>query len=151
MDIPVKTSVRGEWAKKGEDIKDGDIVAINDAGVETESDYGKQFVFKVETRNGEKNLRFNQTTLNNLAGAYGRKSEAWVGKKAKAFIVKTMVSGKFQNVLFLAASGWDMDDEGNFSGPKTSDGAQPAPADDIPTINLPEDDKDAATLDSVPF
>jgi len=117
MEMTKRTSVRGEWAKKGEDIKDGDVVQINDSGEVVTGEYGDRTVFRIQTRNGEKLLSFNQTTVNNLVDAYGKKSEAWVGKNATVFIIKAMVSGKFTNVVYLAGEGWGMSDDGKFHGP----------------------------------
>jgi len=51
----------GEFAKKGEDIKNDDVVTIKSEGEYIEGQFGQQFVIKVETRNGDKNVNFNQT------------------------------------------------------------------------------------------
>jgi len=117
--IKIQKIVRaqGEYAKKGEDIKDGDIVTINDAGQIVTGDYGDRMVFKISTRNGEKNLSFNQKSLNNLIDSYGEDSEGWKGKEAKIHMVKAMVSGKFQNIVYLAHPSWFMSDDGSFHAP----------------------------------
>ena len=114
MKLVKKVSVGGEYAKKGEDILDGDELTIKNAGETVEGKFGEQLVFKVETRNGERNLNLNQKSQNNLIDAYGDDTDNWVGKKVIAHMIKTMVQGKLTNVVYLAHPGWLMDDEGNF-------------------------------------
>lgn len=143
MKVQKKTSVAGEWAKKGEDIKDGDSVVVNNSGEIVTGDYGDRHVFRVKTRSGEKLLAFNQKSLNNLIDAFGDDTDNWVGKSVKVFIVRAMVAGKLQNIVYLAAEGWDMLDDGSFVGPRSNmgDNQTPTPSvqsDDIPTINLDE-------------
>jgi hypothetical protein len=131
---------QGDYAKKGEDIKDGDLVTIHDAGQIVNGDYGDRMVFKVETRNGDKNLSFNQKSMNNLIDAFGDDTVNWVGKKAKIWMVKAMVSGKFQNIVYLSDIGWMMADDGTFFAPngsqavKTGSQAVKPIEDDIPVI-----------------
>lgn len=117
MKITKKTSVGGQYVKKGEDIKDGDIVKVLNPGDVVIGEYGEQHVFKIMTKNGERNCRFNQTTLNNLHDAFGEESEGWAGQEVKTFMVKALVSGKFQNVLYFAPKDWIMDEEGRFCNP----------------------------------
>lgn len=112
MKVNKRISVQGEWAKVKEDVKDGDIVVIQDAGRIVEGDYGERHVFKIETTNGDKNLSFNQTSMNALIGAYGDETDSWVGKKAKAWIIKQSVSGKLKDVLYLAAPDWELTEDG---------------------------------------
>jgi hypothetical protein len=100
MKMQKKTNVAGEWAKKGEDIKDGDTIAS--AGDVVSGEYGDRTVFKVDTRNGVKNLSLNQTSQNNLIDAYGDESDKWVGKSAKVYLIRALVSGKMQQVVYLA-------------------------------------------------
>ena len=59
-----KTSLGGEWAKKGVDIKSGDVVTITNARTMVSGDYGDRPVFSVRTKNGEKNQTFNKPDLN---------------------------------------------------------------------------------------
>jgi hypothetical protein len=77
-------------------------------------------VFKIQTRNGEKNLSFNQTTMNNLIDEFSDETSSWVGKKVKVWMIKAMVSGKLQNVVYLSGLGWTMADDGTFMAPRGS-------------------------------
>lgn len=126
MKVVKKVSVGGEFAKKGTDIFDGDLITITNEGDMVEGEYGTQLVLKAKTRNGEKNISLNQTSQNNLIDAFGDETNTWVGKEIKVFIIKAMVSGKLREVLYLAHPEWEMDSEGKFA-PK--DGIRP---EDIP-------------------
>lgn len=117
MEIQKKVSVQGEFAKKGTDIKDGDLVTIKSEGTTISGEFGDRLAFTIATRNGDKVLTFNQTTLNNLVDAYGKESKAWVGKEAKVWIIKMSVSGKIRDVVFLAEPTWEINDEGFFYNP----------------------------------
>lgn len=110
-----KVSLGGEWAKVGEDLIDGGMVKILDAGKEVPGEFGDRTVFKVNTVNGDKNMSFNQTTINNLIDAFGEDSENYIGQSVKVYVVKAMVSGKLRNVVYLAAIDWDMLDDGSFA------------------------------------
>lgn len=101
----LKKSANGQWAKAGEDIKDGDIVTILDEGTETEGEYGAQIVFKIRTASGEERiLSFNKTSRNNLIDAYGEDTSQWVNKEAHAEVVKAMVSGSTKWVVVLSGT-----------------------------------------------
>lgn len=113
MKVNKKISVQGEWAKAKEDIMSGDLIEILNEGSEVLGDYGTRQVFKINTRNGEKNLSFNQTSMNNLIDAYGDDTQNWVGKKANVEIIKSNVSGKLVNVVYLYGEGWKMLDDGS--------------------------------------
>lgn len=96
-----KVSV-GAYAKKGEDYKDGDIVVIANEGQQVDGTFGVQDVFLVKLPNGEeKNMTFNQTSINNMIDAYGEDSLAWVGKQAKVWLILQSVSGKMLKVTYL--------------------------------------------------
>ena len=120
---------QGEYAKKKEDIKDQDVIMIQDEGQLVTGDYGDRMVFKIETRNGDKNLSFNQTSMNNLIEVFGDETKSWIGKKVKVWIVKAMVSGKFQDIVYLADPSYVMADDGRFYSTKTTTNN-----DDIPVI-----------------
>lgn len=119
-----KTSLGGAYARKKSynyegkdyeaDLKDGDIITILDSGNTVTGEYGDQFVLKIKTRNGEKNMAINQTSDNNLVDAFGDESENWVGKEVKVWIIKAIVSGKLQLVSYLSDPKASMDDEGRF-------------------------------------
>jgi len=138
----------GAWAKKGEDIKDGDMIVIANEGVEDDSgDYGPKQVFMVKLSSGEeKNVSFNQTSINNLIDAFGERAINWVGKTVKAWITRQNVAGKFQLVLYVSHPEAEFKDEGfvladNFkiTQPKVDNS-------DIPIINENE-----VNIKDIPF
>ncbi len=116
-----KSEYEYEGVKYEADIKDGDIITIVDAGQITMGQYGEQHVFKIKTRNGEKAITLNQTTMNNLIDAYGDETKEWVGKEVKVWLIKALVSGKMQKVTYLSDQSWEMNDEGKFLSPEKAD------------------------------
>lgn len=105
--------ISGAWAKIGDHVLNGDVITFLDAGQMDESGkFGPKPVFKVQLpRDVEpKNLSLNQSSMNNLIEAYGEDTEAWVGKRAKAYVVKQMVSNKMSNVGYFVGSGFALDD-----------------------------------------
>lgn len=141
MKVQKKISVMGDWAKPGEDIKDGTTVTILDGGTVTSNKFGDQTVFKISTLNGEKNLGFNQTTTNNLIDAYGDDTDMWINKTANAYILKVMIAGELKTVVYLAAPGWKMDNKGKFHGPDTV-----AEKTAEPVINIAEGEVDESEI-----
>ena len=140
MKITKKVSMQGDWAKVGEDIVDGGTITILNEGKEVDGDYGKRLVFTIKTKNGEKIMTFNQTSLNNLVDAYGDDSNAWKDEMAKTYVVKQKVGDKLKNVAYICGIGWDMLDDGQFVknvGKKT-------------TKSKTEDEPDNDDYDSIP-
>lgn len=118
-----KTTV-GNYAKKGIDIKQDDIVLIASEGQEVDGNFGKQDVFLLKLATGEeKNVNLNQTSINNLIDAYGDDSKNWIGKEAKVWLIPQMVSGKMAKVLYLAHPKAFFNDDGQFDLELTSDGS----------------------------
>lgn len=115
MQVSKVIRAQGEFAKINEDIKDGDLIKIANEGQIISGDYGDRHVFKVETRNGEKNLSFNQSSMNNLVDAYGGETVSWIGKNAKAYVIKQNVGGALKSVCYLVGEGWTMADDGKVS------------------------------------
>jgi|TARA_R100000049_G_C1860385_1_gene24123 hypothetical protein len=104
MKVYKKTSVQGEFAKKGEDIKNGDVIEFANAGEVIEGKFGTQTVFKFKLTDGSvKNVNVNQTSINYLVDLYGDDTDSWVGKETKAFINTENVSGGFVKVLYLTS------------------------------------------------
>ena len=123
MILTKKTTVGGQWVKKGEDIKNGDKVKVLNDGSVVTGEYGERQVFKIETRNGERNATFNQTSVNACVDAFGEDTSKWVGKEVKATIVKQNVAGKFIDVVYFSHPDWEMGEYG-FTNPdadKTGD------------------------------
>ncbi len=106
-----KTATGGrDFAKKGEDINDQDIITIMDGGAHEEGEYGKQFIFTIKLTNGEeKSFPFNKTSMNNLIDAYGDETDDWVGKEAKVYINQENVSGKFVKVAYFTHPQGDLE------------------------------------------
>lgn len=112
MKVTKKMSIKGDWAKAKEDINEGDIITISNEGEVITGEYGDRNVFKVETKNGERLLSFNQTSMNNLIDEYGDETNQWVEKKVKVWIIKSMVAGKMRNVIYLTPPNWVETDDG---------------------------------------
>ena len=106
-----------EGQKFEADLKDGDIVTIQNAGQQLEGQFGTQTVFTLKTRNGDKGLALNQKSINNLIDAFGEETGNWIGKEAKVWALRAMVSGKMQTVVYLSPEDWTMTDEGEFVSP----------------------------------
>ena len=148
MEFKKKTSVVGEWAKKGIDIKDGDKVTLLDGGHIVEGTYGDQNVFSAETKNGTKNISLNQTSINALVSEFGAESQAWVGQDLLVHAIKQNVQGKFIDVYYFVPKGYEMGDYGF-----EKIGSQPS-KDKIPTIQIEDTtdyEKEVNANDGPPF
>lgn len=124
MQIPIKATSDGigyaskspyEWEGKQyePDIKHGDVVTIKDEGTTETGQFGEQFYFKIETRNGIKKAAFNQSSLNVLAGAWGQESTEWVGKQATVLTRKAIIAGERRLVAYFVVEGWYIDEWGD--------------------------------------
>jgi len=143
MKIIKRESMQGDWAKIGEDIVDGGSIVILNEGKEIEGEFGTRIVFKVKTKNGEKNMTFNQTSLNNLVDAYGDDSVKWINQIAKTYVVKQRVKDKLTNVAYICGAEWKMLDDGTFL---KSSAKSPQNAKSEATV-----DSEAVSLDEIPF
>lgn len=93
----------GAFLKKGEDIKDNDIVEIASEGKSVEGQYGPQDIFLIKTKSGQEgNVAFNSTSINGLIDAYGKDSLKWIGEQIKAIKIKQNVAGKFIDVWYFS-------------------------------------------------
>src|SRR3990167_7254250 len=110
MEIQKVVRARGEYAKKGIDIKEGDIVKVLGEGEWITGEFGEQFVIKVETKNGVKNVRFNQTTLNILHDELGKNTSAWAGKEVLIRVKKDTVAGKKVDIYYFVTPNWVFDE-----------------------------------------
>lgn len=128
MKVEKNVSVQGDWAEKNEDVEDEDIITIKDAGKVIDGEYGERKVFTVETKNGDKLLSFNQTSINNLIDAWGNETKDWVGKEAKVWMNRESIGGQMRYVVYLTAPDWVIDE--TTGGFKPSDGSD----DDIPVV-----------------
>ena len=125
MKVEFKQSVSGEFAKKGEDINDGDVIKFLDKGKEVEGKFGAQRVFKIETVDGdEKLVSVNQTSINYLIPKYGDDTEKWIGKEIKVWINRENVAGQRRKVLYFThpdVKDLEEVDEGNKALDETSE------------------------------
>ena len=112
MKIQKIQKASGEFAIKGEDIKDGDVVTIKNEGQRVEGQFGEQFVISVETPNGEKNVSFNKTTLNILHDELGEETADWVGKEVLIKTQKRVINGKKVEVYYFVTPDWEFDEYG---------------------------------------
>lgn len=94
------------------DIKDGDIVTILNAGVTEAGQWGEQTNFKIKTRNGEKKMSFNQSSINVLIDELGEESESWIDKEAKVLLKKTVIAGKKVVVAYFVTDKYSLDEYG---------------------------------------
>lgn len=101
-----------EGVKYEADLKSGDIVKILDSGNVEMGKFGEQRNFVIKTRNGEKKLAFNQSTINVLIDELGDETESWVGKDVKVLIVKKMIAGEKAIIPYLIVDGWSLDEYG---------------------------------------
>ena len=72
-------------------------------------------MFKVETKNGIKNLSFNQTTINYLIDAFGEETNEWQGEKVKVWLIKSNVGGKIRDIVYLTHPDWVEGEDGFYS------------------------------------
>lgn len=135
MKIQKVLRAQGEYAKKGEDINPGDKVRIVNEGEWITGDFGEQFVIKVQTKNGEKNVRFNQTTLNILHDEFGEDTANWVGKDVVIRVKKDVVANKKVDIYYFVTPNWDFDEYRELVNTQE-------PKDDIPVINTYDDVND---------
>ncbi len=112
------------WASKSDyeyegktyeaDLKDGDKVTILNSGtIEPNQNGGEDHVFKLKTRNGEKKMRFNQSSINVLVPVLGEDSEDWVGKEVNVLTKKGVFAGKKGIAAYFVTEGWYLDDFGD--------------------------------------
>lgn len=140
------------FAKKKEDVNSGDIVTIVGDAERQPDQYnpGKmQTAIRVQTKTGEKMVSLSQTSINILIGEYGTNDAAkWAGKQAKVLLHPSIIGGNKVLILYLVGLGWTLDEYGSPIN-LSKEGEQPAPADDIPVINI-DDDKELK-IEDVPF
>lgn len=112
MKFTKKVSV-GSFLKKGEDIKDGDLVEVKTEGTKVPGEFGVQDIFIVKTTDGkEGNVGFNQTSINAMIDGFGEDSKNWVGQKIKVWIIRQNIGGSFKQVLYFSHPNAEFTDEG---------------------------------------
>ena len=136
MKVQKKVSIQGEFAKVKEDINEGDIIGILNEGKKVAGNYGERDVFSVQTKNGPRNLTFNQTSMNYLIDVFGDETAEWVNKSIKVWINRENVSGKMRNVVYLTHPDWIEGDDGFYPPTKNGNNNEAPPLEDkdIPVI-----------------
>lgn len=128
----------GAFAKKGVDVKDGDLITVANEGKQVVGQFGEQDVFLVKLANGEeKNLNFNQTSINNLVDAFGEDGKNWVGKQVKVWLIRSNVQGKIIPVLYVSHPSATIDDDGNFQWSKPNASVKPGDANYVDPDKIP--------------
>lgn len=133
MLVQKKISIQGEWAKAKIDLFTGDIIRILNKGEIVPGDFGDRHVFKIETKNGEKLLSFNQTTMNYLIDAFGGETNEWQGKEVKVWLIKSNVQGKMKDVVYLTAPDW-VETEDGFALPNKDKNIPGVEDEEIPIV-----------------
>lgn len=95
------------------DIKNGDTITLKSAGEVEEGQYGAQFVMNIETRNGDKRMNVNQTSINVMIDAFGDESTDWVGKEVTVYTKKDIINNKKVIIAYLAPEGYILDEWGD--------------------------------------
>jgi len=106
------------------DLKEGDDVVILDGGTKEEGKFGEQTNFIIQTRNGEKKLSFNQSTINVLVEELGEDSLDWVGKKVRVILQRKVIAGKKVIIPYLVVGDWRIDKWQELSKVKTKQGEE---------------------------
>ncbi len=142
-----------KFAKKKEDVNDGDIVTIMadvEQGANKFDADKKQRAVRVNTRNGERMVSLNQQSINILIEEFGtNEATKWIGKKAKILLKPSIIAGEKVIVLYLVGMNWALDEYGS-PVKEGQEGNQIAPDDDIPTIQI-EDEANEIKIEDVPF
>jgi len=79
---------------RAKDLKVGDTAKITSEADWEDSDYGKQYVSKVEYNGEEVKLKYTMASCTEISGIYGADSKDWVGKTIKLEAIKVMVGGQ---------------------------------------------------------
>ena len=127
MKMIKKINVGGAYARKepyeyeGQkfeaDIQNGDTVKILSEGDVVVGQYGEQQVFKIETRNGEKNFTINQKSVNILIGEFGEDSKDWVGREVRVILKKDVIANRKVIIAYVVSGDWQLDEYGDLINP----------------------------------
>lgn len=120
----------GEFLKKNEDYKEGDILTIANEGQQIPSQQytdkkgnpKMQDIFMVRTSSGkEGSVNFNGNTIGNLIDSYGSDSINWIGKKVKIMVIWKDIKGKNTRVFYFFHPDTVFDNAtGEFIAPKNN-------------------------------
>ena len=105
-----------EWEGKSyeADIQNGDKVTILNGGdIEAGGQFEPALYCKIKTRNGEKKAKFNQSSINIIAGVHGVDTENWVGKVVTVLTKKGVFGGTKGIASYFVTEGWYLDEYGD--------------------------------------
>ena len=110
----VQKQAVGNFAKVGEEIKDGDLLTIKDEGREEPNKFNPdkvRYVFTVQLRSGEdKQTNFNQKSINLLIDAgWGQDTTKWIGRSVRAWVFRQLIDKKVCNVLYVTDPQFDVE------------------------------------------
>lgn len=156
----VQEFVSGKWAKANElggvkrayitnEVKPTQSKFTNEDGTPKMQDVGR---IKFDGLDEPLNVNLNRATIGGLVKAFGKDSKNWINQVLSVETEDMRVAGKKVTALYLIPEGFaKVDDENGYAAivRKVGEGEQPAPDDDIPTINL--DDEKEIKLEDVPF
>jgi len=110
-------SLDAPFAKKKEDVLDGDIVKIVSDAKKQPSRFNPnemQTIIKIATRNGDRYVALSQTSINIMISEFKTNDAAqWIGKEAKVLLKPTTIGGKKVIALYLAGKDWELDEYGS--------------------------------------
>ena len=110
-------SLDAPFAKKKEDVMDGDIVKIVSDAKQQPSRFNPnemQTIIKIKTRNGDRYVALSQTSINILITEFKTNNAAeWVGQEAKVLLKPTTIGGKKVIALYLTGKDWELDEYGS--------------------------------------
>ena len=95
------------------DIKNGDTTTIKNAGDMVKGQFGDQYEFLISTRNGDRLVNMNQSSINILHDSFGADTNAWVGKEVTVLTKKDVVANKKVIIAYFVTNGWFLDDFGD--------------------------------------
>jgi hypothetical protein len=93
-------------------------------------------VFSISTRNGDKNIALNQSSINTLIEVYGNESLDWVGKEVCVSTKKDVVAGKRVIIAYLHPASYALNEWGDLE--KIAQGGTPINIDGSEKTAYPE-------------
>jgi len=141
------------FVKKGEEIQSGNIVTITGGVKERDNRFDpnrKQQIIKIKTEVGERYIGLNQESINILIDEFGSNDDKdWIGKNVKVLLAKKTIGNNRVIIAYLVGNSWELDD---YQAP-INPNAQKEPTEDIPTINLNEEEipQEEVKIEDVPF
>ena len=93
-----------------DEVDDQEFATILNEGEETEGQFGTRLQIGLKIASGqEKILTLNPTSKNAIIDAYGDDTSDWVGKEVRIHVIRTLVSGKTKQVIYLTHPNKDLE------------------------------------------